>query len=111
MLEALWSITFRASNSPHLIGAGVVVIDNGRILGGDTSFTFVGDVRVSGDSLNARVRVSKYNSMLSSITGLDNYTALFEGKVDRTHMQLVGQVEKLPHIKLMVEMIRRAELP
>jgi hypothetical protein len=93
------------------LGGGVVVIENGRILGGDPSFIFIGDVRVSGENLEARVQVTKYNTMLPSITGFDNYVAVFEGRVNRQHMQLVGRIEGVPQVRLTVEMIRRAELP
>ena len=112
MIDALWSLQFAANATP-LGGSGVVVIENGRVLGGDSSFLFIGDVKVEGGTVKARVHVTKYQDVpgMSSVTGLNNYVGIFEGQVDAQNVTLTGIVEGMPTIKLVAKLTRRAELP
>src|SRR5882672_7406653 len=41
-LEALWSVRFSSHKGIH--GGGVVVIENGKILGGETGYTYIGSM-------------------------------------------------------------------
>jgi hypothetical protein len=111
MLEALWSI--RVAVNGTQLGGGVLVIENGRVLGGDQAFIFVGDFKVKDDIGRGKIHVTQYADIpgFDSITGLNDYYGIFEGKIGREQMTLTGYVESNPTIKLQVDMTRRAELP
>jgi hypothetical protein len=112
MIDALWSMTFSSNQAPGLKGSGVVVIENGRIRGGDSMFLFIGDVMVQNDTVKARVRVKQYASPpnMKSLTGRSDYVGLFQGKIDRNNIRLNGTVEGAPQAKLTVDLTRQAEL-
>ena len=112
-LEALWSIKFHSETFQSPGVGGVVVLDTGRILGGDPWFTFVGDYKVVPDRVWARLHVRRYKPLpagIVSIADLDNYVGIFEGPSDDKAVNLEGCVEGRREIKICVEMIRRAEL-
>lgn len=113
-LEALWSVIFMVNGVSVMPrgGAGIVVIDNGRILGGDTAYTYVGSVLVENDVATARVHVQKYQSIpgISSVTGLDDYFLILQGTPSSPQMVLNGHVEGQPIVKMSVSMTRRAEI-
>ena len=48
MIEALWSTEFRDGNN-QMFGSGIVVFENGKVLGGDRGFTFVGNYSIKDD--------------------------------------------------------------
>jgi hypothetical protein len=112
MLEALWSMKVMMNGKDANAG-GVVVIENGRIFGGDSGFTWVGDLKVEGNLGTARVHVRKYQSIpgFHSITGLDEYHATFKGAPARDRMLLTGHPDGHPNVVLTIELVRRAELP
>lgn len=99
------------NNTPVTAG-GVVVIENGRIFGGDTDFIWTGSVQVKDGMATARVYVRKYQDIpgFTSITGLNEYKATFSGQVQRDRMMLVGSPDGVPQVKVHVEIVRRAEL-
>jgi hypothetical protein len=109
MLEALWSVEFGFGDT--VLGSGVVVIDNGKVLGGDTAFLFVGWVHVVEDTVTADLQVKKYRNTpgMASITGLDNYQVKLVGKKDPTAMVLKGASPN--GLSLFVRLQRQAELP
>jgi hypothetical protein len=59
MVDGLWSARLEAMGK-H--GSGVAVFNNGRILGGDSAFTWNGKYQEYGDSLQADVQVKKYEN-------------------------------------------------
>ncbi len=112
MLEALWSMRVHVNSAPVNAG-GVVIIENGRIFGGDSSFIWTGTVHIKDEIATARVHVKKYQDVpgMTSITGLNDYMATFRGQVNHDRMTLVGSPDTAPQAQLHIEMIRRAELP
>lgn len=53
MLNGFWTVTFSA---PTDLGAEVVTIANGKAMGGDTSFTYIGPFNAfSGRSSQRRI--------------------------------------------------------
>jgi len=51
MLEAMWAVTFasnvRVGPAPDAnMGGGIVVLETGRVLGGDLGMTYVGDTKL-----------------------------------------------------------------
>lgn len=92
MLDGFWTVVFSAQQD---IGAGVVKIENGRALGGDTSFTYVGPFNVAANgSINAELRIQRHSAFLPSVLpGLDDYTLLVSGTASGNSFALTGKIK------------------
>ena len=112
MIEALWSAEFRDSNN-QMFGSGIVVFENGKVLGGDSAFTFVGNYFIKDGIGHATIRVKRYSNTINmqSISGLDDYVLDAIGAIDREHMIFNGTSKSAPGFTLNIDMVRRAELP
>ncbi|GMV60123.1 MAG: hypothetical protein AMXMBFR72_32160 [Betaproteobacteria bacterium] len=110
MLEALWSVEF-VSNLQG-VGAGVAVLETGRILGGDGQYYYVGSYRVENGTAFAEVEVTHYSGPPSSIFGLaKKFTLSLSGRPDRERFELHGNVVESPQLRIGLRLTRRAELP
>lgn len=115
MLEALWSVEFFNPNGGISTGAGMVVLETGRILGGDSMYYYVGDYSVDGKKVTAKVRVTHYNWLPLSIFG--NLTEFFldlSGEIDQNSPKsffLHGNISGQPNNQIVIKFTRRAELP
>ncbi len=67
MLEALWSVEF-VSNVQET-GAGVALLETGRVLGGDSSYFYVGTYSMDKSDVQASLRVTHYAGPPNSIFG------------------------------------------
>ena len=53
MVDGFWTIHYDAEGNR---GAGVVVLINGKLYGGDSGFTYIGSYTESGDSVAAEIQ-------------------------------------------------------
>jgi hypothetical protein len=62
-VEGLWWFQTTSVQNPGAFQwGGIVVLETGRVLGGDSVFSFVGDYEVSGTEFRAKVRSKQWNS-------------------------------------------------
>lgn len=110
MIEAMWSAEFDANNT--IMGTGVVVISNGKIMGGDSGFTYIGDCSVSGGVVKARLRVKQYSNIsgMVSIAGLNDYTLTLTGQAAHDVMVLKGHPDINPAVTITAKLSRLEEL-
>jgi hypothetical protein len=66
MLDGFYSVNFKLPDEEDG-GGGVVVLLNGKIYGGDTSYSYQGAYEIDGAVLTASIRVSPFNEFLKSI--------------------------------------------
>ena len=110
MLEALWSVEF-VSNVQGF-GSGIVVLETGRVLGGDAQYFYVGSYVVEGGTIKATVTINHYSGPPNTIFGQANSVTLnFSGKPARDQFELQGSVAGNPALTIGVRFTRRAELP
>ena len=110
MIEALWSVLF-ASNHQGF-GAGVAVFETGRILGGDSGYTYIGSYEVKNGVMTAEVVISKYMAAGTSVFGdLQQFTLRLEGVPKYDAFEVLGYVAEQPASKIVIQLTRRAELP
>jgi hypothetical protein len=115
MLEALWAVTF-ASASHRDERAGIVVLETGRVLGGDNQFVYTGDyaVRPGGSLIEARVRVRKHFNWPEGISIFghrDNFELAMTGKSAKSDMTMRGHIVGEPNATIVISFRRVAELP
>ena len=114
MLEALWSMEF-ASNVGGA-GAGMVVLETGRVLGGDPSFTVIGSYKMTPQGVvEVKVRVKRFRAdpRYQSIfgAGFDDLELQLAGRPERESFDLQGSVVGAPARQVKVRLVRRGELP
>lgn len=108
MIDGLWTVIFRSNVD---LGSGVVVANNGKLLGGDSGFTYIGGVTNSNGHLSVRVKIEKFLPGAKSVLpGLDSYTLALAGKDSPDEIQFTGSVEGHPQATLTVTAKRRADL-
>lgn len=110
MIEAMYGIEFASNLNDG--GYGVVVLETGRVLGGDSSFTYIGNYAVTNGLIKAGVKCTNDRNSLQSIFGnLKEFNLCLEGKTDSRQFILSGYMVENPSMKIAVKLTRRAELP
>lgn len=80
-IDGIWSAQF--SSSLGVVGSGVVIFDNGRILGGDDAYYFNGKFITTGSRVIGTVDVVQHQSGQQSIWGgVSSLVLIVEGSYD-----------------------------
>ena len=92
MIEGLWIVQYEGIQGS---GGGVAVFVNGKVLGGDTGYTYEGVYAVRDNVVSARVRVSNFLPGVPNVTGINGdfeleINAPLTGNVIRGAMSVVG---------------------
>lgn len=114
MIEAMYGVEFHSNVGDF--GFGVVVLETGRVLGGDSSCVYVGSYHAENGTLKAHVEVTNDRKTLASIFGdIDrfhlNCSAKIEGDGFPREFVMHGEMVENPAMKIAVKFTRRAELP
>ena len=110
MLEAMYGVEFVSNLNDG--GYGVVVLETGRLLGGDSSFVFVGNYEVKNGNIKAEVKCTNDRNRLQSIFGdIKEFNLHLEGKPEYKEFILQGYMIENPAMKIAIKLTRRAELP
>jgi hypothetical protein len=110
MIDALWTGEFVASKKP--ISGGVVVLKSGHILGGDTSFFYLGRLNSHGNNLSGDFRITRYTG--HGPTAWGDAAAVVDATIAGTQVSdttISGKVSREGHPDLVFRMTRRAALP
>lgn len=99
MINGLWTVSFASNTS---MGAGVVVVNGGDILGGDSGFTYVGSLVNQNGVLTVRINVDQFIPGATSVfSGLTHFTLVLTGKDNPSQIQFTGNVEGMPNTTFM----------
>lgn len=110
MLEALWSVEF--VSNVQSFGAGVAVLETGRVFGGDSQYYYLGSFKVVNGVLHADLEVTHYFGPPSSIFGpLKKFDLKVSGEPRSPVMDLRGNLVQDPQLKILIRLTKRAELP
>jgi hypothetical protein len=91
MFEGFWLLQFEGMQGN---GGGVVVFVRGRLFGGDSQTTYVGDYREDGNKIFARALVHNYMPGVVSIIGIEgDYSLSVEGTLRGRVIDAVGTAE------------------
>jgi T3SS negative regulator,GrlR len=101
-MNGLWSVEF-LSNSQNM-GAGVVVINDGHIMGGDSFFMYNGTLKQENDIVYADLEISKHCDIpRPSIFGsIDHFHLKLSGSSNSHHLLLEGYVTEHPDQKISI---------
>ncbi|HVJ40016.1 MAG TPA: GrlR family regulatory protein [Dongiaceae bacterium] len=110
-LEALWTMQYRDAGGWQ--SGGVVVLETGRLFGGDSSFYFIGGYNMAGDKLTAKAAVEHYDGSNFSAFGVPLKSFSVEGEFTRKGNLMEGYFWQPgnPSLRLPILLTRRADLP
>jgi hypothetical protein len=107
-LDGLWIVQFTGK---QILGTGVVVFSNGKLLGGETGFYYLGTYESDGKMVKARAMIRNFDPTIPSGFGIqgdyemDVSAKLQDDKLAGTAM-IVGQ----PEHSLGIRLIKKANL-
>jgi len=113
--EALWSVMFQSNvqdASAGNIGGGVVVLETDRVLGGDGTFVYIGDYKITAGTITVNLTVDKYNEFTESVFGnIDHFHLNLEGEYNDIEFELHGTMAEDSSREIRIKCARVAELP
>ena len=71
-------------------GAGVAVLDDGRLLGGDSSMSYIGSYTEKDGTLTAHVRVDVHTEGLPSVLGINRANLELRGRIQGDSITMDG---------------------
>jgi T3SS negative regulator,GrlR len=98
MLNGLYKVEFQ---TPLGMGAGVVVIENGTIRGGDSMMSYVGTYTEHGKDFTAKVEGNMHSRVpwLTSVFGMDRTHINLTGKINGNASAIVqGRADEAPNV-------------
>jgi len=110
MLEGLWSVELGVIET-DIQGAGVVVFENQRVLGGSGDYSYTGKYAVKRGVVQGEVEVNFHGRQHSPIfRPLNKFRVRFSGKVQRRIMMLENYLIEDPKKEIFVRLTKRTEL-
>lgn len=108
MTDGLWSVQFQG---PQGNAGGVVVLNGGRVLGGDSGFTYVGSYELTSETLRAKITVKNFDPSVPNIFGIGgSFDLLVEAKVQGESMVGMGSFASAPASRMGVRLLKRSDL-
>jgi len=110
MIEGLWIVQYEGMAGN---GGGVAVFIKGKILGGDTGYTYVGDYKASNAAVSAQVSVKNFLAGVPSVLGITgDFDLDIEGSIEGSVIKATGRLPKDKHAAgIALKLTKRADLP
>jgi hypothetical protein len=100
MKNGLYGVVF---STPLGQGGGVAVFRDGRILGGDSMMSYVGDYEIKDGKVRATVAFKPHGAVIpgmSPVFGVERGTIVLTGPVTADRATLIGESPAAPGVKL-----------
>jgi len=109
MFDGLWTVEF--SSALNRYGRGVIVIVNGRILGGDDGYYYTGSCTINDNSINATITVIKYDQNSISVFGnINHFELILNGEINENSFDAIGTIADNPQAQLRVIGTKKEDL-
>ena len=103
MRDGIYKVQFQTQLGQ---GAGVVVLQGGKLRGGDSSIYYIGTYSQSGDQLTADVATDAHSSGIGSVFGVDRAHIHLTGKVTGDAAQMTGTAREAPNVSFQAILTR-----
>jgi hypothetical protein len=104
MQDGLYGVKFQ---TPLGAGAGVLVKQGERVVGGDTAFAWDGHLTSSGGELKGRLDVQRHDSGMPSVFGpVDTFVLDFKGSAAGDKATLQATTPSVPGVTLSIALTR-----
>ncbi|MEH2476162.1 hypothetical protein V1281_002668 [Nitrobacteraceae bacterium AZCC 2161] len=103
--EGLYEVHF---HTVHGAGTGIIYATGGKLRGGNSAFTFVGNYHNKGDTISVKVSTRRYNPDPShkSLFGLEGVTLALNGHVHGDLVYFEGSALQLPGVNFKASLTR-----
>jgi hypothetical protein len=110
MVDGFWVVQFAGMEGK---GGGVVVMTKGKILGGDSAFTYLGSYKEGDGKMSAEVLVQNFDPLIGNVLGIKGDFTLKFDLTANGNDELQGQAStpSAPGFGLKAKLRRRAALP
>jgi hypothetical protein len=109
MFDGLWTVEFQTRINRY--GRGILVINNGRILGGDDGYYYSGTCDITNNEFNADLTIVKYDANSISVFGdLDHFQLKINGQLDEYKFTATGTITNLPHMEIHLAGTKKEDL-
>jgi hypothetical protein len=105
MQNGLYKVEFQ---TPLGAGAGVIVLRDGKIQGGDSAMYYVGDYSENGQDVTARVEGKMHTNMpgLSSVFGVNHTHIKLSGKTNGDTAVMQGTADEVPNVAFQAKLTK-----
>ena len=116
-VEGLWCFQSASRDNPGLFEyGGTVVLETGRVLGGDSFLAYIGDYEITGNEITARVRSVQWNYAVAveNVFGMESpidYMVDLVGVRDGDRINGFISPEGRPELRLPIVMLFMHGLP
>lgn len=107
-MEGLWTAEFGSSTG--MFGGGVAVFRDGKILGGDATYYYIGDYQLQGKALRATIKVSPFIQGAESVFKTVGQVLILEIVGTLTSESAAigqGHATEMPNLKFGVKLTKR----
>lgn len=104
VVEGVYAAQFLSNTDQY--GEGIVVVDGGRIHGGDLDHVYIGTYSLANNEFSANLDVSNHSGKFSSVLGpLMHYRLTLNGKVKKQQdITCRGKVEGRPDLAIKINL-------
>src|SRR5262245_18670110 len=105
MLHGLYKVEFQ---TPMGAGAGVVMLENGKIQGGDSMMYYVGDYSEQGADFSATVEGRMHTNApgLTSVFGVNHTHIKLTGKINGDSAVMQGRAAEAPNVPFQAKLTK-----
>jgi T3SS negative regulator,GrlR len=95
--------------SPQGEGTGIVVLNDGKLTGGDTVLAYTGTYLQNGDRFSACVRTQRHTPGQPSVFGIDDLDLTLTCKSTPTTASCAGTAKQAPDLRFVATLVPMAE--
>jgi hypothetical protein len=95
--------------TPKGEGTGVVVHNDGKMIGGDTVIAYTGSYVEEGDKFTASITTERHTQGQPSVFGIDEIDLTLTGKSTPTTASCTGTAKQAPGLTFEATLIRMAD--
>jgi hypothetical protein len=95
--------------TPKGEGTGVGVLNDGRMIGGETVISYVGSYVEDGDTFTASITTERHTEGQPSVFGMDKIDMTLTGKSTPTTASCTGAAKQAPDLTFEATLIRMAD--
>jgi T3SS negative regulator,GrlR len=99
MIDGLWTVEFISTINRS--GKGVLVLNNGRLLGGDEGYYYSGTYQVADTKIEGEVNVIRFDPNTLSVFGdIDHFTLSFFGDINEYALTAAATIMDKPKAQI-----------
>jgi T3SS negative regulator,GrlR len=105
MQNGLYKVEFQ---TPLGAGAGVIILQDGKIQGGDSAMYYIGGYSENGQELTARVEGKLHTNMpgMSSVFGINHTHIKLTGRTNGNSAVMQGRADEAPNVSFQAKLTK-----